>query len=161
MCRSFIADLIGTLQEQTGKKAHAFSVEGMLAELARNPKNGTNGIELHQNGAKELIGEGGWDDNGKGYAGISEIVNYGPNIRGAHRALARMLLHEIIHTATKFKSGFSRDGGYSDVEVARAIFEITGDWHDDPRDPRNNPPGSHPTTVGGVIFNRALQKYCK
>jgi YD repeat-containing protein len=163
-CRSFIADLVGTLQEQTGKQAHAFSVEGMLAELAKNPKNGTNGIglyDINQGGKKVLIGEGGWDDNGKGYANISEIISTGGDTPSAHRDLARMLLHEIIHTATKFKSGFSRDGGYTDVEVARAIFEITGDWHDDPRDPRNNPPDSHPTSVGGVIFNRVLQKYCK
>jgi hypothetical protein len=163
-CRSFIADLVGTLQEQTGKKAHAFSVEGMLAELAKNPKNGTNGIglyDINQGGRKVLIGEGGWDDNGKGYANISEIISTGGDTPSAHRDLARMLLHEIIHTATKFKSGFERDGGYTDVEVASAIFEITGDKKDDPRARENNPLGSHPTTVGGVIFNRALQKYCK
>jgi hypothetical protein len=76
-------------------------------------------------------------------------------------AVARKLLHEIIHTATKGRNPGSRYGGYEDVELASAIFEITRDPRDDPDNPANNPPGSHPISVGGVIFQRALEKYCK
>jgi hypothetical protein len=165
-CQKFIARLVETAQEQTGKQAHAFTVEGMLAELAKHPNNGTNGINLYLTGGKVLYGYGGWNKvTGKGGVDLGDQLVIGPideqGIRAAHRNLARDFLHEIIHTATKFGTAIQATGGYSDVELATAIFAITKDWHDDPDDPRNNPPGSHPTTVGGMIYRRALENNCK
>jgi YD repeat-containing protein len=165
-CRSFIADLIGTAQELTGKKAHAFTVEGMLAELAKYPMWGTDGINLIETGGTKSIGYGGWDKvTGKGGidlgdSSITPATNDEKTILFFRRALARDFLHEIVHTATKAGTLLQATGGYSDVEMAEAIFEITKDPKDNPHAPDNNPPGSHPTTVGGVIYQRALEKYC-
>lgn len=120
---------------------------------------GTNGMNFYY----RFGGSAGWDETtGLGYVDLGAgKLNAGGIMRVAERDLARILLHEIIHTATKGRTGFSRYGGYTDVEVARAIFKITGDEMDNPDDPRNNPSASHPTKVGGVIFDRALKKYCK
>ena len=160
-CQKFISKLIQTAQDITNKKAHAFTVDGLLAELKNHPLNGTNGINLITTGATQLIGFGGWDKKtGNGAVDLGD-QKYVGSLRFAERSLALTLLHELIHTATKEGLPTQAMGGYSDVELAQAVFKITGDKNDDPDAKDNNPPGSYPTTVGGVIWDRALRKACK
>jgi hypothetical protein len=164
-CRSFIADLIGTAQEITGKKAHAFTIEGMLEELKKNPwkdpKFKTDGISFLQ---EDGISNAGWE-NGKGYIWLFNQASQGTVneyfIRIGQKNLALTFLHEIIHTATKGRSGHDRFGGYNDVELARAVFAMFGDKKDDPDDPINNPHNADKRTVGGLIWNKALKRFCK
>jgi hypothetical protein len=123
---------------------------------------GTDGINLNN---PPESGSAGWDEQtGKGYVDLGSLTLNGPvnenSIRMGHRWLALVFLHEIIHTATKGRNPFSRFGGYEDVELAQAVFFITKD----PKDNIDNiPPGStmSPVGRGGIIWDRALRKYCK
>jgi hypothetical protein len=110
-------------------------------------------------------GAAGWDEKtGLGFANLDSETYVGP-LRIAERNLALALLHEIIHSATKGRnaSAFEAYGGYSDVDLARAVFAITKDPTDNIDDPANIAPGTKfgPTARGGIIWDRALRTYCK
>ena len=105
-------------------------------------------------------GAAGWDPTtGLGFVNL-ENGPYVGSLRSAERDLALALLHELIHTATKFRtSSLEAYGGYNDVELARAVFDITKD----PKDNVDNKPAGTkfgPTALSGIIWDRALRNHC-